>query len=114
LLNIGRGDFGTCKSGNPPLFLGVFTDGTECVDGILSAVNPSGKTFPVHFSAAKYCAQHSFYSGIPNLVCTGKSVVGDAGGGSTGAGAEYVLGERKGCTEEKLMSKTILGCKIQE
>lgn len=73
-----------------------FTDGTECVDGILSTVNPSVKTVAVHFSPAKYCAQYDFYSGISNLVCAGKSVVGDAGSGSAGAGVEYFLVERKG------------------
>jgi hypothetical protein len=46
-------------------------------------------------------------SGISNLVCTGKSVVGDAGGRSAGAGIEYFLGERKGYTEEKIMKLMI-------
>lgn len=44
---------------------------------------------------------YDFYSGIPNLVCTGKSVVGDASGGSFSIDTEYFLVERKGCTEEK-------------
>ena len=46
-------------------------------------------------------------SGISNLVRTGKSVVGDAGGRSAGAGIEYFLGERKGYTEEKIMKLMI-------